>query len=225
MASIPAIAAQCTTMSAPRIALIHATPVAIEPIVNAFRQLWPEARTTNQRSEDRLHVRDFNPCAVLLNNDLSAGVPDILRNLDQDVIPPLDLGWHARQKSNHFGFYREVAKEVGTLIGLDPWLIDPYFTHCGKIDFQARQRLVGDTCVDGVALGDAPAQRIDVVQRGAQQMPDQMQQRVLIASVIEFAQLLANCVDAVVANALHIASLHHGKRHGNPHSAVIGEAL
>jgi Asp/Glu/hydantoin racemase len=34
-------------MSAPRIALIHATPVAIEPIVSAFTRLWPEARTTN----------------------------------------------------------------------------------------------------------------------------------------------------------------------------------
>lgn len=34
-------------MSGPRIALIHATPVAIEPIVSAFRRLWPEARTTS----------------------------------------------------------------------------------------------------------------------------------------------------------------------------------
>ena len=34
-------------MQSPRIALIHATPVAIEPIVSAFKQLWPEARTTN----------------------------------------------------------------------------------------------------------------------------------------------------------------------------------
>lgn len=34
-------------MQSPRIALIHATPVAIEPIVDAFKQLWPEARTTN----------------------------------------------------------------------------------------------------------------------------------------------------------------------------------
>jgi Asp/Glu/hydantoin racemase len=31
----------------PRIALIHATPVAIEPIVAAFRRNWPEAQTTN----------------------------------------------------------------------------------------------------------------------------------------------------------------------------------
>ena len=34
-------------MHSPRIALIHATFVAIEPIVSAFRRLWPEARTTN----------------------------------------------------------------------------------------------------------------------------------------------------------------------------------
>jgi len=34
-------------MSSPRITLIHATPVAIDPIVDAFRKLWPEARTTN----------------------------------------------------------------------------------------------------------------------------------------------------------------------------------
>ncbi len=34
-------------MSVPRIALIHATPVAIDPIVDAFRRLWPEARTAS----------------------------------------------------------------------------------------------------------------------------------------------------------------------------------
>lgn len=34
-------------MSSPRIALIHATPVAMEPIVDAFQRLWPDARTTN----------------------------------------------------------------------------------------------------------------------------------------------------------------------------------
>jgi Asp/Glu/hydantoin racemase len=34
-------------MSAPRIALVHAMQVAIEPVVSAFRQLWPAARVTN----------------------------------------------------------------------------------------------------------------------------------------------------------------------------------
>lgn len=34
-------------MTAPRIYLIHATPVAIEPITEAFTRLWPEARLAN----------------------------------------------------------------------------------------------------------------------------------------------------------------------------------
>ena len=34
-------------MTAPRIALVHAMPVAIEPTVSAFKELWPAARVTN----------------------------------------------------------------------------------------------------------------------------------------------------------------------------------
>ena len=34
-------------MQAPRIALIHATPLAIAPVTDAFRRLWPQARVTN----------------------------------------------------------------------------------------------------------------------------------------------------------------------------------
>ena len=34
-------------MQKPRIALIHATPVAVEPINAAFKRLWPEAAVTN----------------------------------------------------------------------------------------------------------------------------------------------------------------------------------
>ena len=34
-------------MKNPRIALIHATPVAIEPICASFRRLWPQAQVTN----------------------------------------------------------------------------------------------------------------------------------------------------------------------------------
>ena len=34
-------------MKNPRIALIHATPVAIDPICNTFKRLWPQAHVTN----------------------------------------------------------------------------------------------------------------------------------------------------------------------------------
>jgi Asp/Glu/hydantoin racemase len=34
-------------MNSPRIALIHAMPVAIEPVAGAFRDMWPQARLTH----------------------------------------------------------------------------------------------------------------------------------------------------------------------------------
>src|SRR6188508_860543 len=38
-----------------------------------------------QRRGRRVGVGDFDPCMVLVNNDLSAGPPDILRDIDQPV--------------------------------------------------------------------------------------------------------------------------------------------
>jgi len=87
----------------------------------------------------RLGLDDFDPCAILLNNDLSAGVPAILENLhEQFVLPPLHAGWHVRRKSRHFAAYRQVAREFAALIGIDPWLLDPEFETCGQVNFQEK---------------------------------------------------------------------------------------
>src|SRR5258706_13654970 len=87
------------------------------------------------RTDNRIQVRDFEPCFVLLNNDLSSGRPPILEGLDQPVVPPPALGWTNRRKSNHFAHYRRVAEEFSETVGIDPWLIDPIFRNCGHIDF------------------------------------------------------------------------------------------
>jgi len=98
------------------------------------------------RSGDRLGVEGFNPCVVLLNNDLSAGIPAVLRGLDpgQILVPPLQAGWAVRRKSNHFAAYDQVAAEFSKLIGIDPWLINPYFGRCGQVNFHER---AGEECV------------------------------------------------------------------------------
>ena len=97
-----------------------------------------------QRKGNRLVLEDFDPCVVLLNNDLSAGVPDILRNLEQAVLPPLTAGWTTRRKSHHFAAYDRVAGEFAKLLDIDPWLINPYFASCGKINFQQHE---GEECL------------------------------------------------------------------------------
>ena len=96
------------------------------------------------RKGNRLILEDFDPCAVLLNNDLSTGAPDILQNLEQTVIPPIHAGWATRRKSSFFTAYNFVAKEFSSLIGIDPWLINPYFASCGKINFSEKK---GEDCV------------------------------------------------------------------------------
>jgi glutamate--cysteine ligase len=97
------------------------------------------------RKGNRLGLADgFDPCVVLLNNDLSAGVPDILKNLEQNVLPPIEAGWTTRRKSQHFAAYDQVAGEFAKLLNIDPWLINPYFAMCGEVDFQAR---TGEECL------------------------------------------------------------------------------
>lgn len=42
-----------------------------------------------ERHGNRVGVKGFDPCAVLLNNDLSGGIPEVLKGLDgQKIIPP-----------------------------------------------------------------------------------------------------------------------------------------
>ena len=51
------------------------------------------------RTDRRLGLKDFDPCTILLNNDLSAGIPGILEDLhEQYLLPPLHAGWTVRRK-------------------------------------------------------------------------------------------------------------------------------
>ena len=97
------------------------------------------------RSKYRLGLENFDPCAILLNNDLSAGIPEILTGLnEQFVLPPLHAGWAVRRKSNHFAAYDDVADEFARLVGIDPWQINPYFSVCDSVNFHERQ---GEDCL------------------------------------------------------------------------------
>ena len=113
-----------------RIALEDGDELTIEPLV---------------RDGDHLGVQGFNPCAILLNNDLSSGIPPILRGLDdQIVMPPLQAGWAIRRKSNHFAAYDQIADEFAQLLNIDPWFINPYFGRCGEVNFHERS---GEECL------------------------------------------------------------------------------
>lgn len=85
------------------------------------------------------HCGDFYPCAVLLNNDLSAGVPEVLRGVSVPVLPPAAMGWATRRKSGHFHHYRRAAEQLAALLGVDPFLLCADFSVCGNVDFHRRE--------------------------------------------------------------------------------------
>jgi glutamate--cysteine ligase len=93
------------------------------------------------RNDDRVGLKDFKPCLLVLNNDLSTGVPEILQGIKQPIRPTSKLGWSSRLKSSHFNFYDGVAAEFAQLVGLDSWLLNPYFKAVDNIDFMAQAGL------------------------------------------------------------------------------------
>ncbi len=114
-------------------------PITIPVEDNKSLLIEPLKRIKNRLVLENKILGNFDACAILLNNDLSAGIPDILKNLEQNLIPPLHAGWATRRKSQHFKAYDTVVKSFSEFIKVDPWLINPYFDHASQIDFHARQ--------------------------------------------------------------------------------------
>jgi glutamate--cysteine ligase len=114
-------------------------PMTVETSAGEKLLLEPVVRRGN-----RVGVEGFDPCAILNNNDLSGGIPAILRGLEQAVVPPLAAGWTTRRKSHHFHVYDRVTEDFGRLIGVDPWLMNPVFSQCGKVNFAEKE---GEECL------------------------------------------------------------------------------
>jgi glutamate--cysteine ligase len=117
-------------------------PKTIELQDGSTITLEPLEKSQNGR---RLGLKNFDPCTILLNNDLSAGIPPILEGLhEQNLLPPLHAGWALRRKSNHFSAYDDVVKKFAKMVEVDPWMLNPYFAKCGEINFQEH---TGEECL------------------------------------------------------------------------------
>ena len=105
------------------VALPNGESIVLEPVI---------------RSAKRLGLKDFDPCTILLNNELTKGLPGILEDLhEQFVLPPLHASGSVRRKSTHYKSYEDVCKRFGKLLGVDPWLINPMFLTCTDGDLAA----------------------------------------------------------------------------------------
>jgi glutamate--cysteine ligase len=119
-----------------------------QPIALASSSGDPIAQQPLIREKNTLRTEDgFTPDLILLNNDLTSGLPERLRGVTQKIEPRPSLGWHRRRKSIHFDAYDKLAQEFAQVFDLDPWLFTTEAHKCGRIDFASRQGL------DCVAMG------------------------------------------------------------------------
>lgn len=89
-----------------------------------------------QRHKNRLIVGGIEPSIIILNNDLSAGLPPLLNDITQLILPAVKMGWYNRLKSNHFTYYQKITQVFAELLNLDPWFISPLFSSCEIHDLQ-----------------------------------------------------------------------------------------
>lgn len=78
----------------------------------------------------------FTPDIIILNNDLTDGIPQILKNVTTPIIPSVNIGWHSRTKSMHFDIYNKLAEELATILQIDPWLISSKHQAFNDINFK-----------------------------------------------------------------------------------------
>lgn len=80
----------------------------------------------------------FVPDVIVVNNDLTAGIPEVITDIAQPLIPSPQLGWHQRRKHQHFRAYGKVANEFATQFGFDCWKIWTAFDEVQDLDFKER---------------------------------------------------------------------------------------
>ena len=129
---------------------------SIDSLSNIIRKAGYEVKVSSMLNSDgkinELLVNENNvltydgfiPDAILLNNDLSDGIPDILDNIIQPILPDKNLGWTKRSKTIHFEYYTDVVNNFSHLLEIDSWLLEPLFRNCGEIDFKTKQ---GEDCL------------------------------------------------------------------------------
>ncbi len=76
---------------------------------------------------------------IILNNDLTSGIPDVLLQAGIPIYPSMQAGWHSRLKSHHFLHTADLMKEFGRLLNIDPWLLTCFDAILDSIDINSEE--------------------------------------------------------------------------------------
>lgn len=87
---------------------------------------------------------------IIMNNDLTTGIPEILKHSKVPIYPSIQAGWHSRLKSHHFGYTRDLMDEFGRILDVDPWLFSCLFNVVDNVDINvdADRKKLKDSAAD-----------------------------------------------------------------------------
>ncbi len=112
-----------------------ATPTAFDLEDGSSITLHPLTKNLQSLATDDGFIADV----IILNNDLTDGVPEIFSNLKTPIIPAEKMGWYLRTKSHHFDIYNLLATELAEILKIDPWLISSQHSSCDMINFKEQK--------------------------------------------------------------------------------------
>ncbi len=78
---------------------------------------------------------------ILLNNDLSTGLPPELEGIDIPITPTPEMGWHVRRKGTHLEHYCQLARGIAEILDIDPFLITARHNTVNDVDFSKAEGL------------------------------------------------------------------------------------
>ena len=78
---------------------------------------------------------------VILNNDLTNGIPNFFQNIKTKIIPSILYGWNVRRKSTHFSKYSDLIDEFSKDFCIEPFFLKAEFRNCGNINFKDKKGL------------------------------------------------------------------------------------
>jgi glutamate--cysteine ligase len=151
-------------------------PLCVLAVQSAVEKICPEARGVllipENHTRNQFYLQNVSQLALILrqagfNLRIGTLLPEITESTTLDLahggsltLEPLvrtgnRLGLNNRRKSGHFAAYRQVSSQFAELLGIDSWLIDPYFAVCNQVNFQEK---VGEECL--AAQVDAVLQQI-----------------------------------------------------------------
>lgn len=97
-----------------------------------------------RRITDKIKNKETHFDLILMNNDLTNGIPQALIDAGIPMFPSIHAGWHSRLKSEHFRHANELIKEFCALVGVDPWLFSCLYRVADNLNINNeadRQRL------------------------------------------------------------------------------------